>query len=58
MSLFGWMLVYAGLALIALGTFALMALRLWRKIKSVGHDISEASHLLGDIGALGTSPRR
>ena len=56
MSLFGWMLVFAGLGLVALGVFALVALRLWRQIKSVGRDISKASQLLSDLGPVG-APR-
>ena len=57
MSLFGWMLVFTGLALVALGVFALVALRLWRKIKSVGHDLSQASQAFSDLGSATSRPR-
>jgi ABC-type transporter Mla subunit MlaD len=57
MSLFGWMLVFVGLGLVALGVFALVALRLWRKIKSVGRDIATASEQLSALGSGGPRPR-
>jgi hypothetical protein len=54
MSLFGWALVFIGLGILAIGLMALLALRLWRRIKAVGRDAATAAERFTSI----TSPGR
>jgi hypothetical protein len=56
MSLFGWALVFIGLALVAIAVMALLALRLWRRIKVVGREAAAAADRFS--GITQTPPRR
>ena len=49
MGWLGWTLTFLGLALLALGVLALLALRLWRAGKALGRDLARASTLTTDL---------
>jgi len=47
--LFVWVLTFLGLGLLALAVLALLALRLWRAGRALGHDLARASALTADL---------
>jgi len=42
-SFFGWAMIFVGLGLLALATFALLGLRLWRQATSLAADVAKAT---------------
>jgi hypothetical protein len=52
MSLFGWALVFIGLGILAIGVMALLALRLWRRIKAVSREAAAAADRFGGLGRI------
>ena len=55
MSWWGWVLVFAVLGVLALGVFALLALRLWRKARTVLSQVGRLTQAL-DTAALDRQP--
>jgi hypothetical protein len=49
MGWLGWTLLFAGLALAALGLFALLGLRLWRGAKALGRELRAAGELAAKV---------
>lgn len=58
MTLFGWALVFVGLALASAAVLVLVGLRLWRGFKALGRDLSRAGDLVAHIGMPGDRTER
>ena len=43
-------MTFVGLSLLALGAFALLGLRLWRQVKALGRDLTNANALASRLG--------
>ena len=51
MSFWWWVLVFGGIAMAALGLFALLGLRLWRKAKVLVAELGRLSAAAGTLDA-------
>ncbi len=51
MSLFPWAMIFVGLALLSLGIFVVLGLRLWRGAKAVGSDALRGQERLAEVWA-------
>ena len=50
MTLFGWALVFVGLAILSIGAMALLGLRLWRQVKVVAREAAAAGERFSGVG--------
>lgn len=51
MSFFPWAMIFVGLALLSLGVFAALGLRLWRGAKALGSDAIRGQERLATVWA-------
>ena len=56
MSLFGWVLVFIALALLALAAIGVLAVRVWRQLKALTRDASRAGGQLSSVAIIRATP--